>query len=58
MGNGMRVNIGVDPWVGRSDSYTPPKEVIEISHQRGIYYLAQEFVHLTSFIWLQEWKIT
>lgn len=56
IGNGVRVKIGKDPWVGCNDNFALPPDLIQHLDRRGLRFLSQVEKPGHSSIWGQAWK--
>ena len=55
MGDGARVRLVQDPWVGFMGSFVLLRDVIEHLNNRGLHFLNQVADSGNSSIWRQEW---
>jgi len=55
VGNGLRLLVGRDPWVGCNIDHVLPGYVIEALRRRGIVSLSQLAVPRQEGVWLQRW---
>ena len=51
IGNGRKLRVGEDPWVGSNQEHILPEGAIRELRIRGIYYLYQLFPPLQEFRW-------
>ena len=58
IGNGTRVRIGLDPWVGNRQNYKFTIKTIEKLHEEGHCFINQVENLDLSMIWQQKWKST
>ena len=56
VGNGERVRVGSNPWVGSGEDYKLLENLIASLQVKGIYNLAQATFSEFSSIWHQQWK--
>jgi len=56
VGNGGRLRIGEDPWVGCEQQHILPRPLIEQLRDRGIFYLSQLVVPNLDRPWAQSWR--
>ena len=55
IGNGRKLRVGEDPWVGSNQEHILREGVIRELRIRGIYYLYQLSTPLQEFHWEQTW---
>eukprot|EP01018_Ginkgo_biloba_P011241 Gb_34296 [translate_table: standard] len=56
VGNGSRVCIGLDPWVGSGSGYRLFENLINLLHEKGIFFLHRAADPDLTIVWSQEWK--
>jgi len=56
VGNGQKLLIGRDPWMGCTQNHTLPDDVIEALRRRGIVSLCQLAVPRPDGVWHQSWR--
>jgi len=56
VGNGERVCIGVDPWVGSGEGYILLENLINILYENGIIFISNVSLSELTTIWHEEWK--
>ena len=56
VGNGNKVRIGWDPWLGCRNDHIQPLELVECLEQSNVLYLSQVGDHEASTIHSQGWK--
>lgn len=57
IGNGKKVRIGIDPWVGCRAEHELPRELVTTLNDHGILYLNQVAYEEGSSFWNQGWKL-
>ena len=57
VGNGEKIRLGQDPWVGCNEGYALSREIINHLKSRGVYSLSQIEKVGQSKIWDQAWKL-
>lgn len=56
IGNGDKVRIGADPWIGCAALYRLPVAMIETLHNKGVFTIAGAADPIQTSLWHQGWK--
>ena len=56
VGNGRKLRVGEDPWVGCTQQHRLPVHTVEALRQRGIVYLSQLAAPIQVNPWFQTWR--
>jgi hypothetical protein len=56
VGNGGRVKVRIDPWVGFGEAFRLSENIVNSLHEIGFFTLGQVIDLYHSTIWIQEWK--
>ena len=56
VGNGRKLRVGEDPWVGCTQQHRLPVHTVEALRQRGIVYLSQLAAPFQENPWFQSWR--
>ena len=56
VGDGRKVRIGADPWIGSAQNHILPQPLIQIIHQKGYFHINQIADPISTNIWHQGWR--